>query len=103
MKFFSGALKTVRNALGETVVFKGDGLLSEEIRAVFSDTGMMLDLATFNKVVDQEPQILIRLSDLSVEPQGEDIFEIRGQEFLVAYVEKDGEGGAKVFLREKLV
>lgn len=102
MSFFPGALKTIRNSLGETVTYKGNGSLSEEIKAVFSDVGMMLDLQTFNKVVDQEPHLLIRLDDLSKEPEGEDIFEVRSQEFFVAFVEKDGEGGAKVFLREKL-
>ena len=101
MSFWSKALKTVRTALGESVTYKGTGLLSEEIRAVFSDTGLMLDLSNFNKVADQEPQLLVRLDDLSQEISQDDIFEIRGIEFYVAYLEKDGEGGAKVMLREK--
>jgi len=84
------------------VTYKGTGSLNEEIKGVFSDAGMMLDLTNFNKIVDQEPQVLVRLSDLSQEPSEADIFEIRGVEFFVAYLEKDGEGGAKIMLREKL-
>ncbi len=102
MSLWSRALKTTRQAIGELVIYKGTGLLNEEIKAVFSDVGMMLDLNTFNKVVDQEPQILVNLDDLSQEPSQDDIFEIRSQEWLVAYIEKDGEGGAKIMLREKL-
>lgn len=102
MSFWATALKTVRNALGEDVTYKGSGSLSEQVRAVFSDVGLMLDLTNFNKITDQEPQILVRLDDLSQDISEGDIFEIRSQEFFVAYVEKDGEGGAKVMLREKL-
>lgn len=83
------------------MIYKGTGSLNEEIKAVFSDIGMMLDLTNFNKVVDQEPHCLVQLSDLSQEPAQGDIFEVRSTEFYVAYVEKDGEGGAKVFFREK--
>lgn len=102
MSVFSGALKTVKNAIGESVVYKGTGALSESIKAVFCDAGLMLDLSNFNKVLDQEPHLLVQLEDLSQEPSQDDIFEVRSLEFFVAYLEKDGEGGAKIFLREKL-
>lgn len=102
MSFWSKALKTVRSALGETVTYKGTGALSEEIKAVFSDVGMMLDLTNFNKVMDQEPQLLVRLADLSQDISQDDIFEVRSTDYYVAFIEKDGEGGAKVILREKL-
>lgn len=85
------------------MTYKGTGSLNEEIKAVYSDVGMMLDLTNFNKIIDQEPQILVRLADLSQEPSQDDIFTIRGTDYFVAYVEKDGEGGAKIMLREKLV
>lgn len=101
MSIWAKALKTVRSALGESVIYKGTGSLNETIKGVYSDVGMMLDLENFNKVIDQEPQVLIRLADLSQEPSQGDIFEIRSEEFYVAYLEKDGEGGAKVMLREK--
>ena len=102
MSFWSKALKTVRNSLGEAVIYKGGGALEEHIKAVYSDTGMMLDLQSFNKVIDQEPQLLVRLADLSQDIEQDHIFEIRNVDYYVAYVEKDGEGGAKVMLREKL-
>ena len=102
MSFWSAALRTVRSALGETVTYKGTGALSEEIKAVFSDIGSMVELNNFNKIVDQEPQILVRLADLSQDISQDDIFEIRSTDYYVAFVEKDGEGGAKVILREKL-
>jgi hypothetical protein len=101
LSLWSKALKTVRSVIGESVVYKGTGSLNESIKGVYSDVGMMLDLENFNKVIDQEPQVLIRLADLTQEPSQGDIFEIRGEEFYVAYLEKDGEGGAKVMLREK--
>ena len=103
MSFWDKGLKTVIRSIGESVVFKGTGSpdLNETVRAVFSDVGMMLDLATFNKVLDNEPHLLLRISDLSREPQQDDIFSVRGQEYFVGYVQKDGEGGARVVLREK--
>lgn len=88
--------------MGETVTYKGSGGLTEEIKAVFSNIGGMVELTNFNKIEDQEPQILVRLNDLSQDISQDDIFLIRSTEYYVAFVEKDGEGGAKVMLREKL-
>lgn len=102
MSIWDTALKTINSAIGESVTYKGTGALSESIKAVFSDIAGMRDLQTFNKIVDQEPHILVRLDDLSQDIEQDHIFEIRSTEFYVAYLEKDGEGGAKVFLREKL-
>lgn len=102
MTVWETALQSVTNSIGESVTYKGTGLLTEEIKAVFSDIAGMRDLTTFQKIIDQEPHILIQLDDLTQEPAQDDIFEVRSTEFYVAYLEKDGEGGAKVFLREKL-
>jgi hypothetical protein len=102
LSIFETSLKTVRSQIGETVVYKGTGSLTESIKAVFSDVAGMRDLATSMKIIDQEPHLLVRLSDLSQEPSQDDIFEVRSAEWYVAYLEKDGEGGAKIFLREKL-
>jgi hypothetical protein len=102
MSIWDKGLKTIRKQIGETVVYKGTGDLNEEIKGVFSNVAGMRDLLTHTKIIDQEPHLLVRLSDLSQEPSQDDIFVIRSLQWVVAYLEKDGEGGAKIILRESM-
>lgn len=102
MKIWDTARKSILLSIGELVTFKGDGALTEEITAVFSDEFLMIDPETAQKVTNSEPHILVNLDDLSREPVLGDVFEIRSTEFSVGYMERDGEGGAKLFLREVL-
>lgn len=101
MSIFSDANDIlVASPLGETVTFKGTGLLTEEINGIFRRHFLRVDPETQVPIQTDELNLKIVLADLSREPTEEDFFEIDSVTYKVDAMEKDAHGGALLFLAE---
>jgi hypothetical protein len=102
MSVFETGLNTIIRSIGETVTYLGDGSLNDSLKAVFSNEHVMIDPETNQKITNNQPHLLVCLSDLPETPQLGSLFTVRAQNYSVGYLEQDGEGGARVYLREVL-
>lgn len=92
------ALTDILTHIGEDVDYQHGEDSPEVIRGVYNERHQAIDAGIV--VSSAQPNLLIKLADLSEPPDTGDQVSLRGRTFKVVNVENDGEGGAVLYLNE---
>lgn len=92
------ALGVCMDALGDDVTYTPAGGSATAIRGIFSETSERFD-GTGVPIRMDRPNLGVRLSDLGQAPKRGDSVSVRGTAYKVSEIEKDGEGGATLYLQ----
>ena len=88
-----------RETFGVPVVYTSQGLPAATLAAVFDRAATIITTDGEVEVTATQPILDLRLADLSVAPKQGDTLNVDGDDWLVAKVEPDGQGGAKLWLK----
>lgn len=88
----------LKATLGESVTFKPLSGSEKTITGVYSEQFVEVDAASGASVATNRPNLLVKLVDLGQAPKKNDLMGIRGADYKIQEVQKDGEGGALLLL-----
>lgn len=92
-------LKTTTTALGVPIIYAPDEGEEIELNAVWDDNYVGVDPDTGAQVTSTSPRAGIRIADLGdITPTKDDRVTKGGQEYRISDFQKDGQGGAMLFL-----
>jgi hypothetical protein len=74
---------------------------SYELKGIFSNQYQGIDPETGFEVAQNIPNLGIKLDDWPAVPKEKDKIIVEGVEYIVQYTQKDGEGGAIVFMQKR--
>lgn len=92
------ALDAIKNTLGQEVTYNPAVGGAQEILGVFSKTHIEVDPGTGAVLQTENPNLLVKLSDLDNAPTQGDTVEIDGTTYAINEAQKDGQGGVLLFL-----
>jgi hypothetical protein len=87
---------------GELITYKPVSGGFHDVRGIWSSSYQAVDLETEASVASNSPTLGVQLSELAglgIIPQTDDLVDARGAEYRVDDIQKDGEGGATLFLK----
>ena len=94
-------LDACKVTFGELCIHKPAGSTdTESFTGVFNTQTAQANAITGQTVMTQKPRLLIKLSDLSQEPAQGDRITVRGFEYKITDIVRDGQGGAEISLHK---
>ena len=85
---------------GEPVVYTPQGGVPIEISGIYDDLYEAVDPSTQAIVTSEQPILGIKNNTLPQVPRQGDTLTVRGQTYAVKEVQKDGQGGSRLFLHK---